>query len=393
MVGLARSGAIGPERMILSSNRKLIFGLDNEQRFDALRDALLIEDLLPELGIDSWDERGAEIWAPCPFHNDSGKHWSINFDSDSDRWGLHSCFVCREGDNRKGTGNVVTLVWHTQELENYNAALDWLEEFAGIEQTEENALELGLRKRIPRAPSGNAPKGEPEENPSKLYSRMGTLEPGSPGWRYLTGRNVTPEQIAARGVKLGRSFRELPKASRGKYRGRVVFPVFLGVKVLNFYARHYGNGKPKGLYAKKKDTISRTLYGIERANKMLDTCYLVEGIFDVLAVERALLSMGKEVQNIFATLGPILYPAQAVLLRVFKTVIVIPDMKGKAKSILPTTKEQLQDADILVIEVPQESDIDDIERREPELAAQLLSNPAPAWERKITVRVDYTIRR
>jgi len=380
--------------MILSRpNRKALFGLDNEQRFEQLRDALDIEALLDDLGFDSWEERGSELWAPCPFHNDSGKHWSINHDSDSERWGLHSCFVCRESGERKATGNVVTLVWHTQELEGYNAALDWLEAYAGVEATEESALELGLRKRIPRAPSGREARRELEENPSKLYSRMSALEPGSAGWRYLTGRNITPEQIAARGVKLGRAFREFPRDSRKKYCKRVVFPIYLGAQVINFYARHYGNGKPKGLYAKKKDTVSRTLYGIERANKLLDTCYLVEGVFDVLAVERILLGLGMETANIFATLGPILYPAQAVLLRVFNRVIAIPDMKGKAKSILPTTKAQLPEQDIWCVEVPRGADIDDIERRNPELAAQLLSNPAPAWERKISVRVDYTIRR
>lgn len=367
----------------MTNNRKQLFGLDNEQCFEALRDALDIESLLPDLGFDSWDERGAEIWAPCPFHNDSGKHWSINVNFDSDRWGLHSCVVCREMGNREGKGNVVTLVWHMQELEGYNAALDWLKEYAGVEVTEESALELGLRKRLPRVASGKLSKGGVEENPSKLYAQMGQLEVGSASWQYLTGRNVTPEQIAARGVKLGRR----------KYSGRVVFPVFLGVQVVSFYARHIGDGSPKVLYAKKKDTVSRTLYGIERANKLLDTCYLVEGVFDVLAVERALIRLDMERDNIFATLGPILYPAQAILLRVFKTVIVIPDMKGKAKSILPTTKAQLPEQNILCIEVPRGNDVDDLERREPGRLGELLCDPRPAWERKISVRVDYTIRR
>ncbi len=362
--------------------RRVLFGLDPEVRVDALREALDLEALLGELGITNLSVQGSEIWAPCPWHDDAKRHWSINCDPDGERWGLHSCFVCRES-GEGGSGNVVTLTRDMLGLDRYGEALRWLESFAGVDASEESALDLSVKRRLKRSgTSGGARQGE--EDPAALYGRMKPLAVDSAGWRYLVNRRVTPEQIAARAVRMGRD----------RYRGRVVFPIYAGPVVVNFYARAIGKRKPKGLYAKKKGTIATTLWGLEKANKLLDLCYLVEGIFDALTGERLLQRFNvPESMNIFATDGPIVHKAQALLLVPFQTIVIVPDMKGKAKSLVPTAKEFLQNHKLLIVEPPRGMDLDDWERDDPESAGESLASPEPLHKSRIAIRVNYTIRR
>jgi len=366
----------------LQTQRLIMFGLDPEVRIDALREALDIEDLLEELSIRNTSINGNETWASCPFHDDRKRHWSINTDQDSDRWGLHSCFVCRES-GQGGSGNVVTLARDLLQLENYGRALRWLEDFAGVDTSEEAALDLTVKRRLRRTRGGTeGTKGE--EDPGALYARMRPIEADSLGWKYLTGRGVTPEQISARGVRMGRD----------RYRARVVFPIYSGLSIVNFYARNIGNKGNKGLYAKKKGTISTTLWGMDKANRLLDLCYLVEGIFDSLTGERLLESVrATESMNIFATDGPIVHKQQARLLSPFKTIVIVPDMKGKARSLVPTAKEYLQNHRLLIAEPPREMDLDDWGRNDPEAATESLLYPEPLHRSRIITRVNYTIRR
>ena len=361
--------------------RHVLFGLDPEVRIEALRDVLEIEELLDELGIKNISIQGSEIYASCPFHNDSKTHWSINVDSDSDRWGLHSCFVCRESGERS-SGNVVMLTRDLLQL-SYLEALAWLEEFAGVDSSEEALLDLTVKRRL-RGASGAGRGNKGEEDPAALYSRMRPLEADSEGWKYLTGRGVSPEQIAARGVRKGRD----------RYQGRVVFPIYSGLSVANFYARSIGKREPKGLYAKKKGTISTTLWGLEKANRLFDLCYLVEGIFDGLTGQRLLESRNvPESGNIFAVDGPIIHQAQARLLSPSETIVVVPDMKGKARSIVPTAKEYLQNHKLLIVEPPRGMDLDDWGMDDPEGAAEALARPELLHHSRVVTRVNYTIRR
>jgi len=365
-----------------AEKRRVLFGLDPEVRIEALREVLDVEDLLGELGVKNLSVQGSEIWAACPFHDDSKRHWSINTDPDGGRWGLHSCFVCRES-GEGGSGNVVTLTRDMLGLQRYGEALGWLEQFAGVEATEEAALELTVKRRLLRR-GGSGVRDKGEEDPAALYARMKPLKPDTAGFRYLTGRGVLPEQIAARGVRMGRD----------RYRGRVVFPIRSGLSIVNFYARSIGNREPKGLYARKKGTIATTLWGLEKANKLYDLCYLVEGIFDALTGERLLDSYNvPESRNIFATDGPIVHKAQALLLRPFQTVVIVPDMKGKARSLVPTAKELLRNHRLLIAEPPRGMDLDDWGRADPDAAGESLRAPEPLHKSRILTRVNYTIRR
>lgn len=364
-------------KLSVVDERFKVFELDHEDRFEALREHLEIQDLLEDLHFEFVQRRGDEVWARCPYHDDRVPSWSINVAQDSDRWGLHSCLTCREDGT--GKGNVVTLAKDILQLQNYKEALSWLEKYSGIETIDpESRLELSLRKRL-RKPRKNKTtrKGK---SPAQLYTGFSYVQPGTDAWRYLVKeRKVTREQIKKHGIKVG----------RGRYGKRVVFPIKLHSAILNFYARHISGGEPKGLYHKGKDTISETLYGLEHADKLVDTCYLVEGVFDVLAVERALDAMGSSWGgNVFGTNGPMLHQAQARLLRHFKNVIVIPDMKGKAKSLAPSCKNLLTNAVLWIVEVPRGKDPDDVSL--PRLV-KLLKHPEMLRQKVIIVKVDYSL--
>ena len=197
---------------------------------------------------------------------------------------------------------------------------------------------------------------------------------------------MPPGVILDRGLRWGRR----------KYRGRVVFPVWSQGRVFTFYARGTSDHhKPKGLYPKGKDTIKNVLFGLERADLSIDTCYLVEGVFDVLAVERALKLLGYPgSQNVFATLGPILHDSQAVLLKHFRRVVVIPDMKGKALSLVPTSKKHLPDKELRTVQVDIGHDADSVARDiSLEQLAEYLKNPPLTRDKRVILKVDYAIHR
>ncbi len=362
-----------------------IFGLDNDDRLEAIRLKLDMFALVEHLGVDGLDDRGREIFGLCPWHDDSKPSWSINSDPDSERWGLHSCWVCRDNADGRGRGNVVTLVRDLKGLTSYRDALGWLEAWCGIDTSAEARLELPLDQRI-RATAGRQSAPDATADPGRMFGAMAPLRPDTDGWRYLTGRGITPGQIQERGVRWGRR----------RYRGRVVFPVWSGGKVSTFYARAVDDSrKPKGLYPPGKDTIKGVLYGMERADYSLEWAVISEGVVDALAIERALKLLKRPwSSNSFATLGPILHPEQAALLRYFKHVIIVPDMKGKAASLVPTSRTLLADKILHTVQVEADHDPASIaERVSLERLAEYLADPPLTRDKRVILKVDYRIFR
>jgi hypothetical protein len=140
------------------------------------------------------------------------------------------------------------------------------------------------------------------------------------------------------------------------------------------------------LYAKKKNTISKNLFGYHLAKLSGDLCYLIEGCFDAMAVTRLIGD-----SNSFATGGSILHPAQAKLLEPFETIVIIPDMTGKAESLIPSTKRLLPRKKLLTVVPPIGLDIDDWGRKDSESAKQSLLNPSSVWESQVKLNVDYSV--
>jgi DNA primase len=167
-----------------------------------------------------------------------------------------------------------------------------------------------------------------------------------------------------------------------------MFPIFRSGSVVNFYARSICDSDPKGLYGKAKGTISNSLFGFEKIDPLADVCYVTEGAFDVLAIQRALGSV-----NAVATDGPVIHREQAKLLKIFPKIVIVPDMKGKAKSIIPTARKYLGRTRLYVVEPPRGSDIDDWIAKDFQGARDALRHPALLRESKLTTVVNYTIKR
>jgi DNA primase len=361
---------------------KIQFKPDFQDRIQLIKESLDLERLVEDLGFDRVELSGKEVNAACPFHDDHKQHWSINADVDSDRWGRHACWVCHEDG---GKGFLTTLIRNILSLKSTEEAVDWLEQYAGIQYDEETAHELPLRRRLKGRLTGR--KINVDQGPSDdLSSHLSHLVPGSEGWQYLIDRGVLPDQITSRFVQMG----------RGYYQDRVVFPIFDNTtKMVSFCARHIGEAEKKVLYPPGKGTISKILYGVDKVDLLeSDRAYLVEGVFDVLAVERSLMRIGAPSNNVLATLGPRLYPGQIQWLKMFNEVVVIPDMKGKAQSLVPSTRELLGYTHRLsLVEVPREMDVDDLERNDAKLLDYLLQNTLSLWKTKVKILIDYTIRR
>jgi hypothetical protein len=116
---------------------------------------------------------------------------------------------------------------------------------------------------------------------------------------------------------------------------------------------------------------------------------------DALAVERALKLLGYPGSpNVFATLGPILHEEQAALLKHFRRVVVIPDMKGKALSLIPTSKKHLPNMVLHTVQVDKGHDADSVARDfSLERLAGYLENPPLTRDKRVILRVDYGIHR
>lgn len=358
------------------------FGLDNDDRLEVLRFKVDVLDLLEALGVESLEQRGGEIWGLCPWHNDSDPSWSINADPDSERWGLHSCWACLDSGGSAGSGNIGTLVRDLCKLSTYCDALTWLEQWAGVDTSAEARLEVSLDRRI-YSHKRSQVAADVTSDPSRMFGSFSPLKPGSRGWEYLTGRGLTPSQIQERGVRMGKGRR---------FGGRAVFPVWAAGRLVTFYARDITDQKSrKGLYPKGKGTIKGTLYGLDRANKSVGRAYVSEGVFDSHAIERALKLLGRlDSMNSLATLGPLLHKGQAALLKSWKEVVVVPDMKGAARSLVPTCKEHLKGHTLMTAEVDRGCDADDMDT---EALAKLLEDPPLTRRKRMVLDVDYSIRR
>lgn len=362
-----------------------IFGLSDENRLENLRGKVDIERLLVDLGFENLARSGPEVWARCRFHDDNGRHWSINVDETSPRWGFHSCFVCVSAGESAGRGRLVALVRDVLSLGSFRAALDWLESWAGIAAEGDAALDLAVAARLPR---GRAlPEGEGDrapEAPADVYGRFRPLQPGSPGWHYLTARRVTPEQIVSRGGREG----------LGKFRGRAVFPILRDGAVVAFLARAWDGTEPKMKYSEGKGTIAGSLFGLDKVNPLKPVLYAGEGIFDVLSIERSLTRAGyPNPRNAVAVGGPVVHPGQVRFFRPFDTVVLVPDNKGKAESIVPSARKLLgSKVKLLIAQPPRGMDVDDWEQADPDAAAEALANPEPLSGTRVFFRVNYTTK-
>lgn len=343
-----------------------------ENRIEFIREVVDLKSLLTELGVDVVREDGPELVALCPYHDDRNPSWSINSDQGSERWGAHSCWTCKDEDEG-GKGTLFNLVMHVRRC-SFKQALEWVERFCGLDGKSDRVLDLSLAGRL-REVKHRKQKRSGYGTVARQFESFPNLKQGSAGWRYLERRGLTRRQILGSKARKG----------TGKYEKRVVFPIFRGLTIVNFYARHIAdNGKLKGLNAKGKGLVNAALFNMHRADPLSDTCHLSEGAFDAFAIERA------GGVNSFGTNGGVLLEGQALLLRPYRRVIAVDDHKGDGVSLIPSCLRWLQDKELFRVVVPSGHDPDSTNQA---LLEMLLQRPESLRRSRVHFVVDYSLPR
>jgi hypothetical protein len=123
------------------------------------------------------------------------------------------------------------------------------------------------------------------------------LTPGTPGYRYLVGREFTPEVF---------DHFNLGYCESGYYRDRIIIPVYHNGKLVSFQTRACDPKEAKR-YLFPAGVDSQALYNWDHARKF-ESVILVEGVTDAWRVWLA------GYRNVMATFGKSLKPGQIELL-------------------------------------------------------------------------------
>lgn len=266
-----------------------------------MNERIKIPELLRALGIEA--KRDGGRWTakcPNPAHPDRSPSWSII------ETGSHYCFAC---GLQGGPWELVAAVRECSLPE----AGKWIRENVGHEEED-----VEIPRVVVRAPESSEfalPWGVqiPSADGSEWFR---------PAWEYLIARGVTPAQIER--WRIG-------YAIRGRCAMRVVVPVVTGGRLLSYVARAFVAHKAR------YDTPPRTEPGVNVAAALFGepaferrdatgrrgTCTVTEGVFKMLAMERA------GAPNPCAILGSKNLGAEKIAqLATFRRVLVATDPDG-----------------------------------------------------------------
>jgi DNA primase len=342
----------------------------------------------------------------CPFHGEKTPSFVVTPVRDS--W---HCFGCGEG------GDIFSFVMKRDNL-TFPEALKRLAAKAGIEvderTTREDARKARLREVLEQAIAfyhvvlTQSKVGA--EALAYLHKRGftdGTIEKVQVGWApggwdqmikmLQTRRQVTLAELAEVGLT---SQRAGGRGAYDKFRSRVIFPirdssggaVGIGGRILpgqapDSNAPKYLNSPATGLFDK-----SRTLYLIERAKSEMrrtETAVLVEGYTDALMAHQA------GFENVVASLGTALTPAQVALIARYAREIVLAydvDPAGQhAGSIggaelfhligsLAAEETGVEITRVRVARLPEGKDPDEVIRETPDLWREAVRTAQPIIE-------------
>ena len=265
---------------------------------------------------------GANYTGCCPFHNERTASFVV-----SPSKGIYKCFGCG------AAGNVVKFIQEQEQL-SFPEAVRFLGKRAGI------AIEDSYQP-TPEEKAKNA-KREAVKAATAWAQVFFVGRQDAEGMAYLASRTFKHETVAAFGVgyapndwhalqteaeKAGYKKQALLDASligesdKGTYdyfRGRIIFPIHdVAGNVVGFTGRAVAPDE-KAKYLNSKDTElfskGRCLFGLHLAKKAIvqqDSCYLLEGNFDVIRFHELGFT------NTIAACGTALTKEQVALIRRF----------------------------------------------------------------------------
>lgn len=312
---------------------------------DKILDAAHVEEVVGEFV--TLKKRGTNLLGLCPFHGEKTPSFTV-----SPVKGIYKCFGCGKA------GNSVNFVMDHLQL-SYPEALKWLAKKYGIEVVEKEITPEEREQQTERESMLIV-----MQYAQRYFSEtmMSTDEGKSIGLGYFKERELRDDIIAK--FQLGYSLEErnaftiaavkagyMPKylANTGmsivsnryvegkeltqndlfdRYAGRVMFPIQDdGGRVVAFGGRTLSTDKKTAKYINSPETDiynkSKILYGLwlgKKAIQNADSCYLVEGYMDVIAMHQA------GIENVVASSGTSLTVEQIKSIHRFtKNIIVLYD--------------------------------------------------------------------
>lgn len=242
---------------------------------------------------------GGEVSVDCCFCDDGKERLGINVET-----GVAHCFKCdwASGD-KDSTVNSKRRTFTKLAAEANLSVIFTVEEGEEDVTVEEKTevLKKGKQKYAERLPQAFEP----------LYERVNDRI-SKEARRYLFDRGVTKRQLEVHRIGF---------CAAGRYAYRIVFPVWYGKKLRGYVCRDF-TGKSELKYLNSDG--EKGLYGLPVRNRRTSKGVLVEGVFDKLAVERAVS------YDTFAGLGSKLTPRQLKKLSTYNTIVIWaePDRAG-----------------------------------------------------------------
>lgn len=268
----------------------------------------------------------------CPFHDDKNPSLHV-----SEEKGMFFCFSCKAG------GDIFAFLQKIKGC-SFKEALHELAARAGLEieprplgrKSGEKDAMFAMNKAVCGFFRNSLNGGSAESGQALSYLKHRGIDPEvmeqfSIGYAPSSG-SALPEFLSAKGLshkiaaKLGLiSFDDGSSGPFGRFRGRVIFPIFntegqvegFGGRILNENQRapKYLNSSESVVYKKR-----RSLYGLVKTRQEMRKCgtaVLVEGYTDMLSVYSSGL------KNVAASLGTALTRHQVGILRRYAEDIVI----------------------------------------------------------------------
>lgn len=261
---------------------------------------MTLEELVVTVFEDPQERGGGEYYCDCCFCEDSKHRLGINVET-----GVMHCFNCDEASGDRSS------VYRSRKktYEKIAAATGIDDPFTQSDDEDVEVLEkeAELKKGKPKVTTQLPKAYEP------LWKGVNDAL-GRKAIRYLTSRDVTMQQIKAHRIGF---------CGAGRYAYRIVFPVFYRRKCQGFVCRDFtGNAELKYL----NSDGDKGLYNLPAKNNQKRFAVLVEGVFDVLAVERAKLSK----YDVIGGLGSKLKKSQYKKLSTYNKIVIWaePDYAG-----------------------------------------------------------------
>jgi DNA primase len=312
---------------------------------DRITDAAHVEEVVGEFV--TLKKRGTNLLGLCPFHGEKTPSFTV-----SPTKGIFKCFGCGKA------GNSVNFIMEHLKL-SYPEALRWLAKKYNIEivekeitpedrqkQTERESLFIVMQYAQRYFTEQMLATDEGKSIGLGYFQERG-LQPGiiekfqlgySPESRNAFTKAAVkagyqPKYLSASGMSIVRNGtdekKELTEVDLfDRFAGRVLFPVLDEAgRVVAFGGRTLSSDKKTAKYINSPETEiyhkSRVLYGLwyaKRAIQNADTCYLVEGYMDVIAMHQA------GVENVVASSGTSLTIEQIKSIHRFtKNIVVLYD--------------------------------------------------------------------